>query len=496
MNVSTALGNCSLGRIDSYGSHKGVYQGIKGRLSCWLHKCIEYKQKNLAQYYVEWVQENKSVDSQEIPKGFEVFFKSLGMLKEEKGVDFDKANSRHIACITKAFEGEDNEENLKRVFAAYNKLTEILKGDFNIEVFIEAAKKVLEQTSSGDLEPHMKANFLAASPVGMFDGIVWEIACAFWGYRYEAWPIIGAYLNAIPGSSLLFSSFWEFFVVATLAEFTTLTIGAGIKGVYDKGSLREGIKAMVENWNQRIADENSFHPVVDTLLASLWITVSWLYIDKIQKAAKAGDLLFKLMQWGIKDFVFKYVAIDVYFALKAELHKENFNSENVTKGLLRGMLRGAIKNPLAAGSDYVQSVFKLSQALSLMKYEVPGKEEYLKFWLASVPQVGFDCFKSLITVLWLAKDAWEVLIVNLSGFYADMLLFAYNNHMALKKNVSEYWGTLLLSICAGYWMYHDKEVYKEFLSVENPVCLDSSLLIKNILSLFMVIAVRCNVYEY
>ena len=232
------------------------------------------------------------------------------------------------------------------------------------------------------------------------------------------------------------------------------TVGAFLKGGYNTGTVSGAWEAFAKNWNERVEDENSFHPVLDTLLGSLWIASSWLYLDKLQMAVMGYQL----------NFIMKYSTMNMYFALKGEVHKEHFVSENVTRAMLKGAIRGAIKNPLASASIYVQDAFKLSQAMSLLHYQAPGRDAYLEFWMGSVPQTLLKSSEQLITVLWLARDVWDVVITTLSDFYADLLRFVVADHASLRKNVYEYRGTIMATIIAGIIAYYDGERLGQYLS--------------------------------
>lgn len=366
--VAKEVGSIQLDKIDCFGSHLGVSAGVRGRVSSVLHWSGEYDRRNLGQYYVQWAQEAEVDEGVEIPEGFESFFGGLKLLKGENGGDFGKAHSRHVARIVDEFVG--SEERLKAVFSAYRKV--LGKGDagrFDIDGFIEAAKVVLAKGKEKEevgfsLKDAIKAGMAEAESegeiLGVYDGIVWDIACTFWGYRYEALTI------GVSGSSMLFPGFWGFLASGFLAEVTVPTVGAWLRGVYNSGTVEGGMKEVMEGWERKVGDDGSFHPLVDSLLGSLWIACSWLYIEKLNAAVKVGNALFKL------NFILKYSTMNFYFALKGELQKERFTSENVTKAALKGVIRGFIKNPLAEASTYAQGVFKLSQGLSLAGYAVPG----------------------------------------------------------------------------------------------------------------------------
>lgn len=97
---------------------------------------------------------------------------------------------------------------------------------------------------------------------------------------------------------------------------------------------------------------------------------------------------------------------------------------------------------------------------------------YLNFWMGSVPETMIKSAGWLVTALWLARDVWEVVISNLSLFYAELLALCLGNHGGLRKNVYEYRGTIMATLLLAVVWYYDGERMKEYLGSMNSVWKD------------------------
>ncbi len=480
MGANTKIQSSSfirLENIDPYGSHISWFEGIKGRLSSMAHWSSEYDKTNFQTRCVEWAQQSDSLSRKEYEDHeFNNFFVGLNSLKTKYTRAFPKANSRHIAKIVDAF--KQSNEKLQSVFICYCELAKS-HSEFNIDYFIAATNKVLAESNGGgvplitkeSIKADMDAQHLAANQFGprlaysLYDGCIWEAACAFWHHKYEAIPAINACLNALTGS-MLFTGFGGYLFAGFLATVTTSVVGPAALGAWNNGLkggsvglLRSIIQSVAESWKKQIDDENSFHPLLDAFLGSLWIASTWLYIGKLEQAAKAGDLIHTAMQWGMKNFVWKYSTMHFYFTLKAELHKGRI-SFDVFTAFLKGMIRGLVKNPLAAASLGLQSTFRLSEALSIMKLPVFQRDAYLDFWMSSVPKSIFTSPGSLISALWLGADVWEGFIVNFSYACSESAMLTLAYLCKLRK-------AILMSIIVGLVAYYQSENLQQYFIGEN-----------------------------
>lgn len=465
--------------IDSYGSHISILQGVKGRFLSCLHWSTKYDETNLRMRYVEWAQQPGDLKENDYKDyEFNNFFDGLNTLKTENSEAFHKANSRHIAQILDAF--YQNGEKIKSVFASYQKLSSD-SPEFNIDAFIAATNAVLANgnkklVSSDDIKVAIALQSAEASRFdlriknSMYEGFIWEIACAFWCHKYEAIPVINACLNALTGS-VLFSGFWGFFFAGLLAELSLSVMGPALKGIWEKGSIESGIESFIESWNARISDDNSFHPFIESVIGAGYIAVSWLWLDKLQKAAKAGDYLHTMMEWGIKGFVLRYSTMHAFFTLKAELHKGAWLSAraiyDVSKAGVMGGVRGFIKNPLAEFSNQLQASFKLSEALSLLNFPFPVRDAYLYAWMASVPKTIIQSPEWLITCLWLARDAWEAVITNLSSFFMQVITHGLENPIGTFKYCYQRLDKILVAIIVGLLAYYNPQVIGHYFNSSN-----------------------------
>lgn len=461
-----------LEEIDSYGSHISCFQGIKGRLLSLAHWSSKYDETSLRMRCVEWAQ-SVSLNQEEYQNcEFNNFFANLNDLKIKNGQAFTEADSSHLVKIVDAF--NQNEVRLQSVFTSYCELVKD-SSEFNIDYFIAATNKVLAESNGGvplitkeSIKADMDAQHLAANAYGpklassLYDGCIWEAACAFWHHKFEAIPALNACLNALTGS-VLFTGFWGYLIAGFLATVTTSVVGPAVAGAWNKSpktSLLDSItQSIVENWKQQVEDENSFHPLLDAFLGSLWIAGTWLYINKLEQAAKVGDLLHTAMQWGMRNFVWKYSTMHFYFTLKADLQKGKISS-NVFSAVIMGIIRGFIKNPLAAASLSIQSTFKLSEALNIMNLPLFQRDAYLKFWMSSIPQTIISNTESLISALWLARDTWEGFIVNFSYACAE-------STMLIVAHLCKFRRAAIAAIIVGLIAYYQNESLQQYFARES-----------------------------
>lgn len=347
--------------ITSTGSHISFVEGAKGYALSLLHWNLKYDETNLHMRYVEWAQEPGSLNSSEYgSSNLKNFFTNLKLLKTNNEREFKDANSRHIARILDVF-SQNEDEVVQSIFNAYFTLTTKSKS-LDIDAFIVATKKVLleevgqKAIKLSSIEANLAEQVLKANQFSpklkniMIDGIIWELALDL--VKISAGPFGGAC------ASLLLSF-----------------VGPAFKHIYEKKTLYGTIEAISNSWNQRILDDNSFHPLVEIIIRSSWIRLTWPFIDKLPNIATAGSILHTMINYGIVNFVLKYSTLNAFSTLKAELHKGTDYAialYQAAEATIVGVIRGLNRNFLTPftswnGWDFITSSIALCFAHLIMQ---------------------------------------------------------------------------------------------------------------------------------
>lgn len=419
----------NLQAIDTYGSHISVMHGIKGRILSALHWDSQYDQNNLFERFVQAAQShsNRNVSFDNVDPKFTSFIDAFNKIREHNLTEFDfaKANSRHIVQLANQF--KDEPKKLELAITNYGLLKKEI-ADFDVNAYIQA---ILKQPDLNAIsQTQLKTNITQAAKFAdqvtsiIGGGLIFETALLLGGYLYDMLPLLNAYLAT---NSMLISSFWPFFIAGFLAQLSVIVIGGLISGAWNKreqGIILGAYQGLQETWNAQVLNEDSFHPIIDSAIGAAFVAFWWLYIGQLERAVVVGSYLHMLMQYGIRDHVFKYTGMNLFFTLKAELHQGSVRLGNLSKCVLFGALRGVVKNPMLDSLTKSIVAVKLSEALSLSKYTPFLAETYLKeWWVPSIePSIkGFvwllgNSPERLITALWLSRDISDVLITNASKF--------------------------------------------------------------------------------
>lgn len=410
--------NLPLSAIDCYDSHKGLIPSACKRIASILHWSELYNNRNLAQYYVEWVHHNDiNCANQSSARNSDIFLTVKKIPKSNLG----QLNSREIAFFVVAFKDKASRTLLPQIISNYKKLKEY---NVDIETYIKAIQEhYASNKQASDLSTIIN-NLKTTSITGQSafertlasiikvtqEDYIFEPACSIYGYLYGLFPIIEMVLTALT-ASLLFTNFWSMFLVLSLAELSVTVIGGLISGVWNRkenGIILGALEGLREKWNQKVSNDNSFHPIVDAAFVGLYITCSWALINRLEKAAKVGSLLYILAQWGISNFALKYSAMNFFFTLKAQLLQGKIDGSILIKNTLIGTIRGLIRNALL---KHLIDPIQWPIALSLQKYPSFLSQVYLQEWW--IHQI-FAKTHFAFTPLWLLKDNTEKLILFLS----------------------------------------------------------------------------------
>lgn len=345
--------------ITSHGSHISRIQSIKGRVLSLLHCSPNYVQTNLHMRYVEWAQQPGSLNEYEYKSyEFSNFFAAMKSLKTQNPENFNNANSRHIARILDTF--SKHQGKLQSIFSSYYSLASNSK-EFDIDAFIAVTKKAFieEGKNKFDLTSIKSAlndqlfkatQFSPKLKNTMIDTIIWELALDL--VKISVGPFAGASASLI-------------LVLASPA----------FKHIYEKKTIYGTIEAITNSWNQRILDDNSFHPLVEIIIRALWIRTTWSYIDQLPNIAKTATILHTMISYGIVNFVLKYSTLNAFSTLKAELHKGSTYATalyNAIEAAILGAIRGLNRNCLTPftswnGWDFLTSSISLFSALLTMQ---------------------------------------------------------------------------------------------------------------------------------
>lgn len=396
----------NLSKIISYGDHFGATQSIKGRISSYLHYSSKYDMRNLTQYYIEW-----STVHSTLPLSAQCITDSnlrntLNSIKK-LNLNFNEITTREAALLALAFKNK-KEHSIHNIFNLYKGLRKDTNVNCNINAFIAYIKQNMnnDDIKKALLSPSAIQEIAHSIKLIIPEGIVYDSSCAIAGYLYTFFPIIDAAFKTAT-FALLFESFGAFVASCIVADLSVILVKGLLSGVYNYqniGILAGAFKGLQEEWNKRVSDDNSFHPIIEAIISSTFIASDWLILDKLEKTAKAGSLLHSLSQSGIKNFCLKYSLMNLFFAFKAQMHQNSFNPLILFQAYLAGIIRGVCKNYLM---DSITLPWKLSMASNLQSYTSFLSETYLKEWwikeiIAKTPIVS--------TPLWLLKESPEKLI--------------------------------------------------------------------------------------
>lgn len=406
-------------KITSYGDHLGRLKGIQGRVSSCLHWDRAYDNRNLTDYYIQWVRDNpgKKFTKEIIPN--QELRQILNRLNKLE--NFKELQPRQAAYLALAFQKTSNED-LTSIIDKYIQFINDPSINCSISAYIDAVNKNLKD---GDIKQALRGpSFFREIEITSAENYIYDCTCSLSGYIYSLLPIIDTAFKA-----LTFSMLWEsagVFLFGCFLADLSVTIFKGLaKGAWnyhEKGILFGAIQGFQEEWNKKIADDNSFHPFVEAIISSLIITVDWNVVDQLEKAAKIGLSLNKLAQFGIKNFVFKYAIMNCAFTLKAQLHQNAIYFSVLLKNLIGGSIRGVCKNLLM---ELIVSPWKLPLASSLLSYTPFLSEVYLKEWWINgiiaktfIPFMPFGIFNNvpeqLISNLYLFREIIEINVNNIT----------------------------------------------------------------------------------
>lgn len=321
--------------ITSYGSHINMFEGTRGYALSLLHWSPKYDETSLHMRYVEWAQQPPPLNPSEYQSyEFNNFFANLDFVKTNHSQEFKNANNRHIARILDTFNQSENRV-VHSIFIAYFNLI-ASSNPFDIDAFISATKKILSENkdqnpiSLSSIESSLADQLLKATQFSpklkkiMIDGIIWALALDL--VKFSVGPFAGACASLI----LTFAS-------------------PAFKHICEKKTFYGTTEAITNSWNQRILDDNSFHPLVEIIIRSSWVRATWPYIDQLPNIAKSGSLLHTMIAYGIVNFVLKYSTQNAFNTLKTELHKATSfetalykSAKAATVGAIRGLIRNSL----------------------------------------------------------------------------------------------------------------------------------------------------------
>lgn len=410
----------------------------QAKVASLLHWSDYYDKVNLAERYI---QHEKGSPNNNIDQALLSAIKQIESLK-----DLDKLNTREIAFFVIAF--KDSPENLSKALSAYITHKQNAEG-LNIQAFIQKLQQAHKEgkidNAIADLQNHacLKQSIFqmafASIKNAMQEGYIFEPACSIYGYLYGLLPMMEATLSALTGT-LLFTNFCAMFCAGILAALSITIVSGLIYGAFnyqEKGLIAGALQGLQEEWNQKVLDDNSFHPFAEAVIGSLYITSSWLWIDKLESSAQIGSLIYTLTQYGINNFVWKYLTMNLFFTLKAQIHHGNINIASIIKCIAGGVFRGLLKNAML---NFLIAPFKLSLAFSLQAYPAFLGQTYLKEWW--INQVIAKTFfastplwllknnpEKMISALWVILEFIEINITNISKLIeiSFISLLDYNN---------------------------------------------------------------------
>lgn len=256
--------NLSLSKINSYGDHKGT--GITGRISSLFHWSIDYDQRNLAEYYIQWANDNSKNKIKIVQAVNQNIFNAVNTIQGLK--DINTLNAREIAHFVVAFKHATSKNSLSHIVSSYITLKQNTKhaSNVDIDVFIKLTQNLVKTkwtqkdqqaivTALTDSinNPNMLQLAQASIKNAMQEGYIFEPACSLYGYFYCLFPIIEATLSTLTGS-LLFTHFWAMFIAGTLAALSITIFSGLIYGACnykENGIFAGALQGLQEEWNQK-----------------------------------------------------------------------------------------------------------------------------------------------------------------------------------------------------------------------------------------------------
>lgn len=429
-----------LSSINYYGDHKGILPGVHKRIASVLYWSEDYNLRNLAEYYWEWAHYNSQEDVDLACCADQDIFHTVKAVFQLKNIN--ELSSREIACFVVLFRHSTYREQLALEFSKY------LEG------------------KNSSLSPDLWASIERVTQ----EDYIFEPTCSLCGYLYRSFPIMETTLTGLT-ASLLFPSFWAMFLALSLAELSVTIVGGLLSGAWNSqedGILLGALQGLEKRWDQKVSTDNSFHPIVDAAFVGLYIACSWAWINKLEKDASEGSLLYILVRYGISNFVLKYSAMNFFFTIKAQLLQGKIDASSLIKNTITGAIRGLLRNAML---KYFIDPIQWSVALSLQQYTSFSSQAYLKEWRIN-QVIGNTYFAS--TLFWLLKDSPEKLIlalslikeiieINITNLSKSMAMLVMAVLCALIQKANAYPYTALIVIIASYIAYNNIEAQSLFL---------------------------------
>lgn len=479
-NTANIYENLNLHKIDSYGSHISTIKGGLGRISSFLHWNLGFDQRNLAQYYVEWAQANPNGKLEQNFPINQGLFEALNTIRALD--NFDKFNSRELAHLILAFKDEAYKDHIVSLVSGYAKCKQTISTDqelqkhpslkLDVNVYIHTiltqtnfiqnldaiTNKLINDVKDIATQSTIRTNWDSIKNA-MKEGFIFEPMCSISFYLYTLFPLLDVTLNVL-SNSMLFTYFWPFLFASIIATLSVTIID---------GLLSGGLQGLQTQWNKQVSDDNSFHPIVEAIIGGLYITCSWLFIDK--KSAQIGSLFYNLAQYGINNYVLKYFGMNLFFTLKTQLHQASIDKSTLIQSALAGAIRGVLKNTMINTMSHIIMDIQLHTASSLRSYTTFLAETYLKEWwinqvIAKTAIVSTPLWllknspEKLISALWLTAEIAENCITNLSKLFE---IIAIAILWPLMQKAYDYRNSISLAIAA-IFLYHNPQYLTSFYS--------------------------------
>lgn len=377
-------------KIDVYGHHVSTVQGIKGRVFSVLHWNAEYDQRQLETYVVKAAQKEVKLETVKAFQGQWQFVDRLQIAINTLGKDFQKADAAQVQRVIDLFKEDGNNANLLLAFQIFGKCMKAgpSKLDFAVlkqKVLNHEQVEVAELAKQILIESKNNEATLGITKEGLLSSLTVDIA-------FEVLLLIFLY------PLMSYVSFTvAFFLAAIPADVLSGLLDATLKGACNSRDILNGAyEGFKEKLKSIQNNPDSFHWAVDAFLLSAYVTVTWLYMVPVLEAL---PLMSMFMEYGVKNYVWKFSTLSFYFVWKSEMHKGNFVSMKMVNAFFIGAIRGYLKNyfyaPIATADKAVEVLAK-----------VQGTE------------VGI---RILNQHLWLLKDVYEILITVFSAFFAKLI---------------------------------------------------------------------------
>lgn len=414
--------NLDPSKIDSYGSHISIAQGLRGRISSLLHWNLGYDQRNFTQYRVEWAQANSEKNFEQNSTINQELVDALNAIRTLK--NFDEFNSREVAQLILAFKNKAYADCISSIISEYSTLhidinvyiqSILNQRNFKIDDLQTIINRLKKDTTDSAAQSVIQTTWDLIKSA-LKENLIFETMCSLTAYQYALFPILDTTLHAL-SHSMFFTYFWTYLFSGIVATLSITLIG---------GLLPGGIQGLQSEWKKAVSDDNSFHPIVDAIIGGLYIAGSWLFIDKLETSAQIGSLFYTLGQYGIKNYVLKYLTMNLFFTMKAQMHQGSIDISSLTQNALGGVIRGLLKNPMINSMNhFFTENIKLELASSLQTYTPFLADTYLKEWwinqvvaqniLGSTPLCLLkDSPTKLISAFWLTAEIVTICITNFS----------------------------------------------------------------------------------